>query len=100
MAEKIEVNIGESDEDPIFTITDLLPHLAQEQMQKKLKDGVEGENLNLLIGSIPYNDEKVSEKVKLNILNILNRKYGIVEKELLKCRIRASSSIQMQKFRI
>lgn len=81
--EKIEVNIGESDEDPIFTITDLLPHLAQEQMQKKLKDGVEGENLNLLIGSIPYNDEKVSEKVKLNILNILNRKYGIVEKDFL-----------------
>ena len=57
--------------------------LAQEQMQKKLKDGVEGENLNLLIGSIPYNDEKVSEKVKLNILNILNRKYGIVEKDFL-----------------
>ena len=81
--EKIEINIGESDEDPIFTITDLLPHLAQEQMQKKLKDGVEGENLNLLIGSIPYNDEKVSEKVKLNILNILNRKYGIVEKDFL-----------------
>ena len=52
-------------------------------MQKKLKDGVEGENLNLLIGSIPYNDEKVSEKVKLNILNILNRKYGIVEKDFL-----------------
>ena len=52
-------------------------------MQKKLKDGVEGENLNLLIGSIPYNDEKVSEKVKLNILNILNKKYGIVEKDFL-----------------
>ena len=81
--EKIEVNIGEKDDEPIFTITDLLPHLAQEQMQKKLKDGVEGENLNLLIGSIPYNDEKVSEKVKLNILNILNKKYGIVEKDFL-----------------
>ena len=81
--EKIEVNIGENDDEPIFTITDLLPHLAQEQMQKKLKDGVEGENLNLLIGSIPYNDEKVSEKVKLNILNILNKKYGIVEKDFL-----------------
>jgi aspartyl aminopeptidase len=81
--EKVEINIGENDEDPIFTITDLLPHLAQEQMQKKLKDGIEGENLDLLIGSIPYNDEKVSEKVKLNILNILNKKYGIVEKDLL-----------------
>ena len=72
--EKIEINIGEAENEPIFTITDLLPHLAQEQMQKKLKDGVEGENLNLLIGSIPYKDEKISEKVKLNILNILNKK--------------------------
>lgn len=77
--EKIEINIGEDENDPIFTITDLLPHLAQEQMEKKLKNGVEGENLNLLIGSIPYKDEKVSEKVKLNILNILNQKYGITE---------------------
>ena len=77
--EKVEVNIGEEENDPIFTITDLLPHLAQDQMEKKLKNGVEGENLNLLIGSIPYKDDKVSEKVKLNILNILNQKYGITE---------------------
>ncbi len=77
--EKVEINIGEDENDPIFTITDLLPHLAQEQMEKKLKNGVEGENLNLLIGSIPYEDERVSEKVKLNILNILNQKYGITE---------------------
>ena len=77
--EKVVVNIGEDDNDPIFTITDLLPHLAQEQMEKKLKNGIEGEDLNLLIGSIPYQDENVKEKVKLNILNILNQKYGIVE---------------------
>ena len=80
--EKIEINVGESDNDPIFTITDLLPHLAQDQMEKKLKNGVEGEALNLLIGSIPIDGEKVSEKVKLNILNILNKKYGIVEEDL------------------
>lgn len=85
--EKVEINIGEKDDEPIFTITDLLPHLAQDQMEKKLKDGIEGENLNLLIGSIPYNDEKVSEKVKLNILNIINRKYGIVEKDFLSAEI-------------
>ena len=77
--EKIDICIGEDEEDPIFTITDLLPHLAQEQMEKKLKNGIEGEDLNLLIGSIPYPDKKVSEKVKLNILNILNQKYGITE---------------------
>ena len=85
--ETVEVNIGENENDPIFTITDLLPHLAQDQMQKKLKDGVEGENLNLLIGSIPYKDNKISEKVKLNILDILNRKYGITEKDFISAEI-------------
>ena len=80
--EKIEVNIGEDEKDPIFTITDLLPHLAQDQMEKKLKNGIDGEDLNLLIGSIPYKDEKVTEKVKLNILNLLNQKYGITEADL------------------
>lgn len=80
--EVVEVNIGESEEDPIFTITDLLPHLAQEQMERKLKEGVKGEDLNLLIGSIPFDDKEVSEKVKLNILSILNEKYNIVEKDL------------------
>lgn len=77
--EKFEVNIGEDENDPIFTITDLLPHLAQAQMEKKLKDGVEGENLSLLIGSIPYDERDCAEQVKLNILNILNQKYGITE---------------------
>ena len=77
--EKIEVNIGEDEEDPIFTITDLLPHLASEQMERKLKEGVKGEDLNLLIGSIPYNGEKGADSVKLNIMNILNQKYGITE---------------------
>ncbi len=80
--EKININIGESEDDPIFTITDLLPHLAQEQMEKKLKNGIDGEDLNLLIGSIPY-DADVTEKVKLNILNILNSKYGITEADFL-----------------
>ncbi len=80
--EKINVKIGEDEQDPIFTITDLLPHLAQEQMKKKLAEGIEGEDLNLLIGSIPF-EADVSEKVKLNILNILNLKYGITEKDLL-----------------
>ena len=79
--EKIEINIGEKEDDPIFTITDLLPHLAQDQMEKKLKNGVEGEDLRLLIGSIPY-DSKDSENVKLNILKILNDKYGITEADL------------------
>ena len=79
--EKMDICIGEDENDPIFTITDLLPHLAQDQMEKKLKNGIDGEDLNLLIGSIPYG-EKGESQVKLNILNILNQKYGITEVDL------------------
>ena len=81
--ESIKVNIGEDEGDPTFVITDLLPHLAQDQMQKKMNEGISGEALNILVGSIPYGDDKISEKIKLNILKILNEKYGIVEKDLL-----------------
>ena len=77
--EKIEVCIGEDEEDPIFTITDLLPHLASEQMERKLKEGIKGEDLNLLVGSIPYENEKGADSIKLNIMSILNEKYGITE---------------------
>lgn len=80
--EKIEVNIGEDESDPIFTITDLLPHLAQDQMDKKLRNAIDGEDLNLLIGSIPYQKE-IPEGVKLNILDILNKKYGVTEVDFL-----------------
>ena len=81
--EKVEINIGEKDDEPIFTITDLLPHLAQEQMEKKLKNGIDGEDLNLLLGNIPYGNKSEAEAVKLNILNILNQKYDITEADLL-----------------
>ena len=81
--ERIKVNVGEDDEDPIFTITDLLPHLAVEQSDKKLRDAIPGENLNLLVGSIPFGDEKDSQRVKLNILKILNEKYGITERDFV-----------------
>ncbi|MFR8146565.1 MAG: aminopeptidase [Clostridia bacterium] len=79
--EKIEVRIGEDDKEPIFTITDLLPHLAKEQENAKLREAIKGEDLNLLIGSMPF-EEEISESVKLNILNLLNKKYGIVEDDL------------------
>ncbi len=78
---KVNVVIGESDDDPVFTITDLLPHLAAKQMQKKMTEGITGESLNAVIGSIPFNDEKVNEKVKLNILKLLNEKYDICEED-------------------
>ena len=84
--EKVELSIGEDENDPIFTITDLLPHLAQDQMEKKLKNGIDGEDLNLLIGSIPY-AENVPEAVKLNVMDILNKKYGITEADFLSAEI-------------
>ena len=84
--EKVELSIGEDENDPIFTITDLLPHLAQDQMEKKLKNGIDGEDLNLLIGSIPY-AENVPEAVKLNVMDILNKKYEITEADFLSAEI-------------
>ncbi len=77
--ERININIGENEEDTVFTISDLLPHLAGEQLERKLKDGIQGEELNVLVGSIPYSDETVTERVKLNILKLLNEKYGLTE---------------------
>ena len=80
---KIDIVIGEKEDDPVFYITDLLPHLAQDQMSKTAAKVISGENLNILAGSVPYNDEKVSEKIKLNILSILNESYGICESDFL-----------------
>ena len=76
--EKITVSIGEADTDPVFTVTDLLPHLAKKQLGEKLGDAIKGENLDLLFGSIPEASEE-KEKVKKRILNLLNQKYGIEE---------------------
>ena len=79
--EKLVINIGEDDNDPIFTITDLLPHLAVKQEDKKLGDAIEGEGLNLLVGSIPKDDSE--ESIKENILNLLNEKYGLIEADFV-----------------
>ena len=59
---KISVNIGEDDGDPVFCITDLLPHLAQEQMKRTLAEGIKGEELNVLVGSYPFRDEDVYKR--------------------------------------
>jgi aspartyl aminopeptidase len=76
---KTEIRLGEAEDDPVFTITDLLPHLAKDQMQKKASEAVEGEDLDVIIGSRPYGDEKVKEKVKLLVISILHEKYGVTE---------------------
>ena len=85
--EEVTVKIGEDESDPIFYINDLLPHLAQEQSQKPLGSAIPGEKLNLLVGGFPYPDENVSEKIKLNVLSILNEKYGIKEDDFISAEI-------------
>lgn len=80
----VSVSIGDKEDEPILTITDLLPHLGKDQMAKTLTDGFTGENLNLLVGSEPISGgEGEADGVKLNLLKILNEKYGIVEEDFL-----------------
>ena len=81
--EKVEVRIGDEGDDITFVITDLLPHLASAQMKKTASEVIEGEDLNLLIGSMPCDDKDEKEKVKSNILKLLNDKYGICEEDFL-----------------
>ena len=78
-----EVSIGENENEPKFVINDLLPHLASEQIKRPLNEGVKGEELNVLVGSHPFKDDKGSELVKLNILKLLNEKYGVTEEDFL-----------------
>ena len=85
--QKVTLNIGEKDSDPVFCVTDLLPHLAKDQMAKKMTEGIEGENLNILIGGMPVKTEDVSEKVKFAILKLLNKRYGITERDFLSAEI-------------
>lgn len=87
--EKVTVNIGEDPEDPVFCVTDLLPHLADAQMKRPAPQLVKGEELNLLIGSRPFKDDKISNKVKLNIMAILNEKYDIVEDDFISAELEA-----------
>lgn len=91
---KIDINIGEKEDDPVFGITDLLPHLAGEQMKKESAKLIEGENLDIIIGNKPLsnnseekNDEK--EEIKTNILNILKEQYDITEDDFLSAEIEA-----------
>lgn len=79
--EKINIVIGEDENEPVLYITDLLPHLAGKQMGKKLSEGIEGENLNILFGSMPIGDKEAKNRVKLNTLRLLNEKYGITEED-------------------
>ena len=87
--EKITVVIGEDAGDPVFYINDLLPHLGQEQAQQPLGKAISGESLNLLVGGIPVAEGKEGESIKLNVLRLLNEKYGITEEDFLSAELSA-----------
>ncbi|HIZ09216.1 MAG TPA: aminopeptidase [Candidatus Borkfalkia avicola] len=86
---KAEIRIGEDPADPVFYIDDLLPHLGGEQMAKTGGKIIEGEQLNVVVGGMPYADEKVDKKLKLTVLSILREKYGICEEDFLSAELSA-----------
>lgn len=93
--ETIDVSIGHDPSDPQFVITDLLPHLGKEQMRKTMEEGITGEGLNILIGSIPYADEG-SDRVKLAVMSILNDRYGVIEEDFLSAELTAVPAFEVR----
>ncbi len=80
---KVNVKIGEEPGEPKFVISDILPHLGAEQGKRTLSEGITGEELNVIVGSRPFKNDEGSELVKLNVLKLLNEKYGIKEADFL-----------------
>ena len=87
--EKVNIRIGEEESDPVFYITDLLPHLADEQMRRTAPQIIKGEELNIVIGSMPFKSDKGNELVKLALMKLLNEKYGITEDDFLSAELEA-----------
>ena len=84
---KVEICIGEKDDDPVFCITDLLPHLGAKQNAKPLSEGISAEDLNVLIASQPIADKDAEQRVKLSVLGMLNEAYGITERDFTRAEI-------------
>ena len=91
----VDIVLGEDKDDPQFCVTDLLPHLGGEQMKKPAAKIIEGEDLNILVGSRPFKSDKGSELVKLNILKLLNEKYGITEYDFLSAELELVPAFQV-----
>ncbi|MBE6972906.1 MAG: aminopeptidase [Ruminococcaceae bacterium] len=85
----LNVSVGSEAGDPLFTITDLLPHLGASQAGKKLNEAFPAENLNILVGSRPLADDEDSDRVKIAVLDLLNRKYGMVEEDFISAELAA-----------
>lgn len=84
---KVEINIGEAEDDPIFMISDLLPHLGMKQGERKLAEGITGEELNIIVGSLPLDDADIKDAVKLHAMKLLNDRYGITERDFARAEI-------------
>ena len=85
----VDVSIGGNPGDPMFTVDDLLPHLAADQSKKPLGEAIPAESLNILVGSRPFKDDDGADRVKLAIMDILNEKYGITEADFISAEIEA-----------
>ncbi|EGG92634.1 hypothetical protein HMPREF0491_01153 [Lachnospiraceae oral taxon 107 str. F0167] len=84
----VEINLGEGEDDPVFYISDLLPHLSSKQDQRKLSEGIKGEELNIFLGTLPFDDtDDVKDSVKLKTLEILHNMYGITERDFARAEI-------------
>ncbi|MFW5996345.1 MAG: aminopeptidase [Halanaerobiaceae bacterium] len=93
---RLEVNIGEDDEDPVFYISDILPHLGKEQMKKKMSEAITGEDLNVVIGSRPADDEEEDEKIKKGILDLLQEKYNITGEDFVSADLQIVPAIKVR----
>lgn len=82
--EKVEICVGEKESDPVFCITDLLPHLSARQNERTLPEGIKGEELNLVVGCLPVEGEEAKDQIKLNVLKLLNQEYGITEEDFIR----------------
>ncbi len=95
--ETVTISVGEKEGEPVFCVTDLLPHLAAQQNERKLRDGIRGEELNIVVGSLPYDcggEEELKEPVKLLALSILNERYGMTERDFLRAEIEMVPAFQ------
>ena len=84
---KVEISLGEKEDEPKFVISDLLPHLSAKQNERPLREGLKGEELNVIVGSLPYDDAEIKEPFKLLALKELNDRYGITEADFMRAEI-------------
>ncbi len=85
----VDISVGGNPGDPLFTIDDLLPHLAADQSRKPLGEAIPGESLNILVGSRPFKDDEGAGRVKLAVMDLLHEKYGITEGDFISAEIEA-----------